>query len=48
MLIKPITGMNNSGDAVRDIYASLNLMIKEICIVLDDVDLPLGSLRIKP
>ena len=40
--------MNNSGKAVRDISDSWNLMAKEIFIILDDVDLPLGSLRIKP
>ena len=48
LLLKPTTGMNNSGKAVRDIYNSLNLIAKEIFIILDDVDLPLGSLRIKP
>tara|TARA_B100000287_G_scaffold256232_1_gene240843 strand:- start:557 stop:1162 length:606 start_codon:yes stop_codon:yes gene_type:complete len=48
LLFKPITGMNNSGKAVQDISDSWNLMAKEIFIILDDVDLPLGSLRIKP
>tara|TARA_B100000287_G_scaffold60564_1_gene52965 strand:+ start:844 stop:1431 length:588 start_codon:yes stop_codon:yes gene_type:complete len=48
LLFKPTTGMNNSGKAVRDIYESWNLMAKEIFIILDDIDLPLGSLRIKP
>ena len=47
-LFKPTTGMNNSGKAVRDIYDSWNLMAKEIFIIMDDIDLPLGSLRIKP
>jgi len=48
MLFKPTTGMNNSGKAVRDISDSWNFMAKEIFIILDDVDLPLGALRIKP
>ena len=48
LLFKPITGMNNSGKAVRDIFDSWDLMAKEIFIIVDDVDLPLGSLRIKP
>ncbi len=48
VLIKPTTGMNNSGNAVRDISDFWNLMANEICIILDDIDLPLGSLRIKP
>ena len=48
LLFKPTTGMNNSGQAVQNISDSWNLIAKEICIILDDVDLPLGSLRIKP
>ncbi len=48
LLFKPITGMNNSGKAVLDISESWSLMAKEIFVILDDVDLPLGSLRIKP
>jgi len=48
LLLKPTTGMNNSGQAVKHIFDSWNLLAKEICIILDDVDLPLGSLRIKP
>ena len=48
LLFKPTTGMNNSGHAVQDISDSWNLIAKEICIILDDVDLRLGSLRIKP
>ena len=48
LLFKPTTGMNNSGQAVQNISDSWNLIAKEICIILDDVDLPLGSLRIRP
>ena len=48
LLVKPTTGMNNSGNAVRHISDYWNLMPNEICIIVDDVDLPLGSLRIKP
>ena len=48
LLFKTVSGMNNSGAAVRDISNSWNLMAKEIFIILDDIDLPLGSLRIKP
>ena len=48
LLFKPITGMNNSGASVQEISDSWNLMAKEIFIILDDVDLPLGSLRIRP
>jgi len=40
--------MNNSGQAVQDISNSWNMITKEICIILDDVDLPLGVVRLKP
>ena len=33
---------------MQDISDSWNLIAKEICIILDDVDLPLGSIRIRP
>ena len=48
LLFKPTTGMNNSGRAVREISDSWDLLAKEMLIIIDDVDLPLGSLRIKP
>ena len=47
-LIKPTTGMNRSGHAVQDIQSAWNLILENIYIILDDVDLPLGSIRIKP
>jgi PTH1 family peptidyl-tRNA hydrolase len=48
LLFKPTTGMNNSGQAVQDISNSWNLITKDICIILDDVDLPLDVIRIRP
>ena len=48
LLFKPTTGMNNSGKAVQDISNSWNLITKDICIILDDVDLPLDVIRIRP
>ena len=47
-LFKPTTGMNRSGHAVRDIQSAWNLILENIYVILDDVDLPLGSIRIKP
>ena len=47
-LVKPITGMNRSGNAVSQLIKSKNILPEQICIVLDDVDLPLGKIRIKP
>ena len=47
-LVKPITGMNRSGNAVLQLIKSKNILPEQICVVLDDVDLPLGKIRIKP
>ncbi len=48
LLVKPTTGMNRSGLAVKSIIKKWNLLISNIYVVIDDVDLPLGSLRIRP
>ena len=48
LLFKPTTGMNKSGYAVQDISNVWSFMTKDLCVILDDVDLPLGSIRIKP
>ena len=48
LLFKPTTGMNKSGYAVQDISNAWGLVTKDICVILDDIDLPLGSIRIKP
>ena len=47
-LVKPSTGMNRSGNAVSQLIESKNILPEQICIVLDDVDLPLGKIRLKP
>ena len=47
-LVKPSTGMNRSGNAVSQLIESKNVLPEQICVVLDDVDLPLGKIRIKP
>jgi len=48
LLFKPTAGMNRSGFAVQDISNVWNFIPKDLFVVLDDVDLPLGSIRIKP
>ena len=48
LLFKPTTGMNRSGYAVQQISNTCNIIPKHLCVILDDVDLPLGSIRIKP
>lgn len=48
LLAKPTTGMNVSGLAVRAIKDHWSLALEDIHVIVDDVDLPLGSLRIRP
>lgn len=47
MLIKPKTYMNNSGMAVRVISSRFVVHSNDIWIVHDDIDLPLGSMKIR-
>jgi PTH1 family peptidyl-tRNA hydrolase len=46
---KPLTYMNNSGDVVRLLVNAYEIDVAhDLIIVYDDVDLPLGRLRIRP
>jgi len=46
---KPLTYMNNSGDVVRLLVNAYDIDAgHDLIIVYDDVDLPLGKLRIRP
>lgn len=47
MLIKPLTFMNLSGQAVQAYQTKLGLKATEILVIHDDLDLPLGKLRLK-
>ena len=47
-MVKPTTGMNKSGIAVKTVSHDLNIAVNEFHVVLDDVDLPLGKVRIRP
>ena len=47
LLVKPTTGMNRSGIAAKDILRKWNLLISDIYIIIDDVDLPLGEIRLR-
>lgn len=47
ILGKSRTYMNQSGSAILKLMAKYNVAPKEITIVYDDMDLPLGKLRIK-
>ena len=48
LLVKPTTGMNKSGVAVKAVFRDMNISVDELHVVLDDVDLPLGTVRIRP
>jgi len=48
LLVKPRTFMNLSGVAVAPILAWLGLDPARMLVVYDDLDLPLGKLRIRP
>ena len=48
VLIKPTTGMNLSGIAVKQVCNKWKISPSNIFVILDDIDLPLGSIRIKP
>lgn len=48
LLAKPQTYMNLSGQAVRSLARFYKLPLERILIVYDDVDLPFGSLRLRP
>lgn len=47
-LLKPQTFMNLSGDAVASVSHFYKLPAQETLVVYDDVDLPLGTLRLRP
>lgn len=46
-LIKPTTYMNNSGIAVRQITEQLQIGPEEIMVIVDDLSLPFGQIRIR-
>jgi peptidyl-tRNA hydrolase, PTH1 family len=48
MVAKPLTFMNLSGDAVRLLVNAYLESTDELIVVYDDIDLPLGKLRIRP
>ncbi|NLD83246.1 MAG: aminoacyl-tRNA hydrolase [Clostridiales bacterium] len=48
VLIKPQTFMNLSGFTVSDAMAFYKLAPQEVLLIVDDVDLPFGQVRIRP
>jgi len=46
-LQQPLTFMNRSGQAVKAAVARLDIDLSDMLVISDDLDLPLGSLRIR-
>ncbi|MBE7074990.1 MAG: aminoacyl-tRNA hydrolase [Clostridiales bacterium] len=45
LLLKPLTYMNLSGIAVRQIMQKFKISINDLYVFVDDIDLPLGKIR---
>ena len=47
MIAKPMTYMNNSGQAAKLILSALGISPNRVLVIHDDIDLPLGKIKIK-
>ena len=47
ILAKPQTFMNASGESIRDLLEYYNLTTENLVVVYDDMDIPLGKVRIR-
>ncbi len=48
LLLKPSTFMNLSGNALRYWIQKENIAIENVLVIVDDIALPFGTLRLKP
>lgn len=48
LLARPMTFMNDSGRAVGPLLRWLKLELADLLVVYDEIDLPLGKLRLRP
>ena len=48
VLARPLTYMNLSGQAVRQLVSFYQLPLEDILVICDDLDLPLGTIRLRP
>lgn len=47
IFIKPMTFMNRSGQAIREIVDFYKLELDDLLVIYDDIDIPLGNIRIR-
>ncbi len=48
LLVKPLTFMNHSGEAVKLCLSERGLGPRDLVLVLDDLNLPFGKIRVRP
>ncbi len=48
LLVRPLTFMNLSGQAIRPLLRQLSLSPEDLLVVYDDLDLPPGEIRMRP
>jgi PTH1 family peptidyl-tRNA hydrolase len=48
VLMKPLTFMNRSGFAVREFFENYDVYADNLLVVLDDVNLDFGTIRLRP
>ncbi len=48
LLVKPQTYMNRSGEAIRTLFRYFPVELQALVVIHDDLDLPLGRIRIRP
>ncbi|MDR0885085.1 MAG: aminoacyl-tRNA hydrolase [Clostridiales Family XIII bacterium] len=47
MLVKPQTYMNLSGESVSQLINYFNIDLEDLTVIYDDIDIPIGALRIR-
>ena len=47
IIVKPLTFMNNSGEAVRDILKFYKIGLDKVILIVDDISLPVGNIRLR-
>ena len=48
VLCRPLTYMNNSGEAVKKLMARYRVPAEQALVIYDDIDLPPGKVRVRP